>query len=227
MTKDAEKTYPGFPKRVQQVPVPAPVLGSLLEVIDDLDELKCTLRVIALLNQKRGYPRFVTLREVQADESLARAIPAEGDVSSGDRIERSLANAVKRGTLAFAVAGSGRDRQPMFGLNTESDRAGLAKVAGDGWSADAEYPEPVAAVERPNIYAMYEQNIGLISPMIADALREADGLYPQEWIEEAFGEAAAQNKRSWRYVSTILERWERDGRGLSGSGRHPTKAARF
>ena len=226
MRIDAEKTYPGFPKRVRQVPVPAPVLGSLLEVIDDLDELKCTLRVIALLSQKRGYPRFVTLRELQSDKSLARAIPADGDASSANRIERSLANAVKRGTLVFAVAGIGRDRQPMFGLNTESDRAGLAKVAGKEWQA-AEYPEPVGDVERPNIFAMYEQNIGLISPMIADALREADGLYPQDWIEEAFGEAAAQNRRSWRYVSTILERWERDGRGHSEPGRHPTKAARF
>ena len=226
MRIDAEKTYPGFPKRVQQVPVPAPVLGSLLEVIDDLDELKCTLRVIALLSQKRGYPRFVTLREMQADKILVLAIPSDGDASSAVRIERSLARAVKRGTLAFAVVGTGRDRQPMFGLNNESDRAGLAKVAGKEWQA-AEYPEPVAEVERPNIFAMYEQNIGLISPMIADALREADGLYPQDWIEEAFGEAAAQNRRSWRYVSRILERWERDGRGHSESGRHPTKAARF
>ena len=227
MRVDAEKSYPGFPKRVRQVPVPAPLLGSLLEVIDDLDELKCTLRVIDLLSQKRGYPRFVTLRELQSDKSLARAIPADGDASSAVRVERSLARAVKRGTLVFAVAGTGRDRQPMFGLNTESDRAGLAKVAGKGWRSDAEYPEPAVEVERPNIFAMYEQNIGLISPMIADALREADGLYPQEWIEEAFGEAAAQNKRSWRYVSTILERWERDGRGHSGPGRHPAKAARF
>ena len=227
MRRDAEKTYPGFPKRVRQAPVPAPVLGSLLEVIDDLDELKCTLRVIDLLSQKRGYPRFVTLRELQADKSLARAIPADGDTSSAVRIERSLARAVKRGTLVFAVAGTGKDRQPMFGLNTESDRAGLAKVAGEGWQADAEYPEPAAAVERPNIFEMYEQNIGLISPMIADSLREADGMYPQDWIEEAFGEAAAQNRRSWRYVSRILERWERDGRGHTESGRHPAKAARF
>ena len=118
---------------MRQVPVPAPLLGSLLEVIDDLDELKCTLRVIDLLSQKRGYPRFVTLRELQSDKSLARAIPSDGDASSADRIERSLARAVKRGTLVFAVAGTGRDRQPMFGLNTESDRAGLAKVGGRGW----------------------------------------------------------------------------------------------
>ena len=99
MTKEREKTYPGFPNRVRQVPVPAPVLGSLLEMIDDLDELKCTLRVIALLSQKRGYPRFVTLSELQSDKSLARAIPAEDDATSALRIERSLA---RRGQAGHA-----------------------------------------------------------------------------------------------------------------------------
>jgi hypothetical protein len=37
-------------------------------------------------------------------------------------------------------------------------------------------------------------------------------LYPAEWLEAAFREAAAQNARSWRYVSRILERWAIEGR---------------
>ena len=41
--------------------------------------------------------------------------------------------------------------------------------------------------------------------MIADALREAEDMYPEEWIEDAIDEAVKQNKRSWRYVSAILE----------------------
>ena len=36
--------FGGFPRRVQYTPVPSPVFGPLLEEIDDLGELKCTLR---------------------------------------------------------------------------------------------------------------------------------------------------------------------------------------
>ena len=194
--------------------MPAPLVGSLLERIDDLAELKCTLRAVALLSRKRGYPRFVSLREMQADASLARSIPSDGENSSAALIEKALGGAVRRGALAFAVVGSGADRQPIFGLNSEADRAGLAKLAAEPppWSdTDAEPPEPQA--ERPNVFEMYEQNIGLLNPMIADALREAEEIYPEEWIEDAIREAVAQNIRNWRYVSRILERWENEGRG--------------
>jgi DnaD and phage-associated domain len=67
-------------------------------------------------------------------------------------------------------------------------------------------------IERPNIFVLYEQNIGLLSPMIADELTDAAGHYPQDWIEAAFREAVQQNKRKWSYIRAILRRWETEGR---------------
>lgn len=67
-------------------------------------------------------------------------------------------------------------------------------------------------VERPNIFTLYEQNIGLLSPIIADQLKDAADQYPAEWIEEAFRGAVEQNKRKWSYVRAILRRWETEGR---------------
>ena len=204
------------------MPVPAPLLGSLLAQIDDIAELKCTLRAVALLSQKRGYPRFVTLQELQADENLASAISADGDVQPAMQIERALGSAVRRGTLAFAVVVTDGRRQPIFGLNSEADRAALEKLASQPsrWSGTYQEP-PDPSVERPNVFEMYEQNIGMLSPMIADALLEAEDMYPEDWIEDAIGEAAEQNKRSWRYISRILERWENDGRGQREFGGKP------
>ena len=172
------------------MPVPAPLLGSLLAQIDDIAELKCTLRAVALLSQKRGYPRFVTLQELQADENLASAISADGDVQPATQIERALGSAVRRGTLAFAVVRTDGRRQPIFGLNSEVDRAALEKLASQPsrWSGTYQEP-PDPSVERPNVFEMYEQNIGMLSPMIADALLEAEDMYPEDWIEDAIGEA--------------------------------------
>jgi DNA replication protein len=67
-------------------------------------------------------------------------------------------------------------------------------------------------IERPNIFVLYEQNIGLLSPLIADELRDAAERYPAEWIEAAFREAVEHNKRNWRYIRAILRRWETEGR---------------
>jgi DNA replication protein len=67
-------------------------------------------------------------------------------------------------------------------------------------------------IERPNIFTLYEQNIGLLSPLIADELRDAADKYPVDWIEAAFREAVLHNKRKWSYIRAILRRWETEGR---------------
>jgi DNA replication protein len=69
-----------------------------------------------------------------------------------------------------------------------------------------------AEVERPNIFVLYEQNIGLLTPLIAEELKDAASQYPMEWIEAAFREAVTHNKRKWSYIRAILRRWETEGR---------------
>ena len=73
-----------------------------------------------------------------------------------------------------------------------------------------------------NIFTLYEQNIGIITPMIAEELKEADKLYPPQWIEDAFKEAVTLNKRSWKYIARILERWASEGKD-SGEYRRDVK----
>ncbi len=223
--------FDGFHRKVRYVPVPGPVLGALLEQIDDLAELKCTLRLVALLHGKRGHPRFVSLGELQADRTLARALSGNGRPAS-DEIEAAVAAAVARGTVASAIVELDGSRQQLFALNTVADRAALAKLSDpDSSGLDVTLPpvrEPwEEPADRPNIFGLYEQNIGLINPMIADELREAEELYPGDWIEDAFREAVGLNKRSWRYIARILERWEHEGRGDGRPGRHSQKTLRY
>jgi DNA replication protein len=88
----------------------------------------------------------------------------------------------------------------------------------DVYSLTAEGRQPSAI----NIFALYEQNIGMITPMIAEELKEAEKLYPPQWIEEAFKEAVTLNKHSWRYIARILERWASEGKD-SGEYRRDIK----
>lgn len=67
--------------------------------------------------------------------------------------------------------------------------------------------------EKPaqNIFALYEQNIGPLTPMLAEKLKDAEEDYPPEWVPEAFKIAIENNARNWAYVKAILERWKVDG----------------
>lgn len=220
--------FAGFPRRVRFTPVPDPVFGPLLEQIDDLSELKCTLRVIWALHEKRGYPRFVTLSALLADRTLARAL-ADGSSPHRVRVEAALARAVDRGTLVSGAVQLGDGQERIYMLNTEADRSTLTAISKTDLSLrPLQTDEPWEGTEeRPNIFALYEDNVGILSPMMADELRDAEQVYPAPWIEDAFREAVTQNKRNWRYIARILERWEREGRGYGESGRHTKKAGYY
>jgi len=88
-----------------------------------------------------------------------------------------------------------------------------------------------AAAEQPgseNIFRVYEQNIGIVTPMLVPTLTEAEKTYPMAWIRDAFGEAVAHNARNWRYVEAILKRWQAQGRGpvTQGGARAPAQGGR-
>lgn len=221
-----QSKFEGFSRRVRSVPVPSPMFGQLLEAIDDLAEFKSTLRVMYLLQEKKGFPRFLTHGELLADRTLVNALATDGQPDHG-RIEVALQKAVARGTLVSALATDSGER--LYMVNTEQNRLALAEMAANVEALnEGIQPEPwQGAAQRPNVFAMYEANIGLLSPMVADELREAEELYPEEWIEDAFREAVSQNKRSWRYISRILERWDTEGKHDGKPGRYPKKAGRY
>jgi len=96
-------------------------------------------------------------------------------------------------------------------IEQESERTVAAGVYARSVGYDAPKNMHIE-VERPNIFVLYEQNIGLLSPLIAEELKDAADQYPAEWIEAAFREAVGQNKRKWSYIRAILRRWETEGR---------------
>lgn len=89
---------------------------------------------------------------------------------------------------------------------------GIGKHTAIGQNGRQERTRIQVQVERPNIFVLYEQNIGLLTPMIASQLEDAADHYPADWIETAFSEAVQRNKRNWKYISAILRRWETEGR---------------
>ena len=111
----------------------------------------------------------------------------------------------------------GGELVPASKLNIEQERSEqdnerrhLTNIHPTSHVNDAQHVQ--VQIERPNIFVLYEQNIGLLSPLLADELKDAADQYPAEWIEAAFREAVQHNKRKWSYIRAILRRWETEGR---------------
>jgi DNA replication protein len=189
------KTFSGFPSgKVRSVTTPEPVFTDLIPIIDDLHELKLSLHVIWRLGQQQKKIRYVSYADLAADEILLASL---GD--SPRALETALARAVERGTLLQA---SGPDADIYF-ANTPKGRAAVEAISNGQW------PDDVEPATRPNVFALYEQNIGMLTPLIAEEFREAVSL----------------NKRSWKYIRAILERWRDEGKG-DETGRRPGEADR-
>jgi len=105
-----------------------------------------------------------------------------------------------------------------------NDRAGRAERASirSGRTALPDLPPPPPAPraasepDLASVVGLYEANIGLVTPMIAEELAQTAEEYPVAWVADAIREAVRHNARRWSYARAILERWARDGRPEDG-----------
>jgi len=193
------KLFAGFPQKMRFTPLPNIFFSDLLPHINDIIELKITLHIFWSLY----------------DKTLMAGI------GNADKLSEGLERALSRGTLIHLTLDREGRSEELYFLNTESDRVALAKVARGEIDLGA-FPrrEPCReAKEQPNIFTLYEENIGMLTPMIAEELKEAERIYPVSWLEDAFKEAVSLNVRKWRYISSILERWADEGRKYGKPGR--------
>lgn len=221
--KASKKIFPGFPAgRLKTVSLPALFFSEVLPLVDDLAELKVLLHLFWRLSRPGHSLKAVSWDELQDDAVLLRSLA----VSAQDAdvlLKQALEKASERGTLLrLTIRVSDDATKEWFFLNTETGRDLLNRVrrgevdlGGDPLRQEADMLE-----ERANIFALYEQNIGLLQPLIAEELQEAELLYPIDWIEDAFRIAVENNVRNWRYIRAILERWRVEGRHDEETGRH-------
>jgi DNA replication protein len=214
------KGFSGFPAKSKFTPIPNIFFSELLPQIDDPAELKVMLHIFWTLYQKRSYPRYVTYGDLLSDPVLMRGIEDQG--SAPEVLRQALNQAVSRGTILCLKLERDGEVHELYLINDDAGRKAMEKMeSGElkvGNLAKAE-PCPVSQ-EQPNIFTLYEKNIGMLTPIIAEELKEAEKLYPASWIQDAFKEAVDLNKRSWRYISRILERWAAEGKHDGEPGRY-------
>jgi len=204
--------FNGFPAgELRFTSVPDLFFARLLPQIDSLAELKVTLHFLWV--HYRQARQVISYNELLTDETLMQSLALiDEEVENG--LKQGLQRAVERGTLLYARVEDQAGQHDLYCLNSERGRQAHAKIKegemGIVALSDAEIAPPT---KRPNIFELYEDNIGLISPILADELKDAEATYPPEWIEDAFKIAVENNVRKWTYIRAILERMAVAGRG--------------
>ena len=184
--------------------VPNAVLGRVLAGIEDLDVVKLVLRAVWLLERGSGYPRSILGEQLKADRVLSVVFENESD------FEAALDQAVVRGVLARVSIG-GIDR---LMLNTESARRVSSDVTGSVTDEDEEgngWDIPASRSAGANAFRAYEENIGVLSPMIRESILSSLEDFTDEEITQAIRIAVENESRSWSFVAGVLRRWAREG----------------
>ena len=198
--------------KAQIIAIPAQFFSDLLPRIDDLAELKVTLFCMWALQQKEGNYRYLRYDEFLADEALMAGLAViDESMKPAEILDAALDKAKERETLLAGEIILNARKLCYYVINSEHGRTVHSQIASGEW-------HPVGADEievlpvRPNIHALYEENIGPLTPMLSEILTDAAKSYPHDWIEDAIKGAVEQNVRKWSYIAAILKGWQQEGR---------------
>lgn len=203
-------SFTGFPSgKVRFTSIPAPFFTELLPQIDHLGELKVTLYTFWRLDRMEGSFRYLQESDYSDDKTFIEGLGKDSQNALQDALKRCVA----RGTLLALQIELDDNLREFYFLNTPRGQAAVKAIEAGDWkpSGDPQLPLQLSE-ERPNIFRLYEENIGALTPIIADRLREAEENYPAQWLDDAVSIAVENNVRRWRYIEAILSSWQEEGR---------------
>jgi DnaD/phage-associated family protein len=206
------KPFGGFPSNMQFTPVPNLFMNMLMPGMDN-PELKCMLYIFQSIFGKKGSPRFATLSELLSNPSLTASLH-QNIKSVEQQIRDALDSAINRGAIISLDVTQDGKQESLFFLNTPSDREAVEQIKSGLLKLPRMEISKVAVkpVEEENIFSLYENNIGMLTPLTSEEIKEALTQYPEDWLRDAIREAVNANKRNWRYIERILERWTTEGK---------------
>ncbi len=228
MTDESMQGFAGFDAgRTRFTPIPNQVFSDLLPIVDDLDELKAILYTFWRLGQQDGDVRYLRLPDVLVDLIFLQGMGATPE-ERRTRAQQAFARAAQRGVLIEIEIRRSDQSERWYFLNSVKGRQAVEKLRqGDFSHLLHEIDDVIVGLEkeRPNIFLLYEQNIGMITPMIAERLRVAARIYPEDWLKEAFEIAITHNARNWAYIETILRNWAEHGKESTQKAGRPSAAS--
>ena len=161
-----------------------------------------------------GYFELLSQQEVASDVVELFILLDHLPTAEDDRWQRALAELLEEGLLLAYPQTIEDPQEPvlLFPATPEGTRRFEALQAGALSVAEIQAANPLPDPSKPNIFTLYEQNIGPLTPMVAEILKADAETYPESWLRDAMQEAVSRNIRNWKYVQAILKSWQEKGR---------------
>lgn len=155
-----------------------------------------------------GYAERTVQRYVHALVEMGMLVP-DGQGPRGTNRYKFPLEAGKDGSVRLAFMGgvTVTPRQADGGDRDSGDRDSGVSLTPE----QLNHQNLVVVVSAGEVFKIYEREMGVITPMIADAIEDACKVYSPEWVTEAMGIAVKANKRNWKYVEGILKNCKAKG----------------
>jgi DNA replication protein len=217
MVSQPKPHFNGFPDDSDSlVRLPTAFFTQLLPNINDLDQLRLLLYMYWHSEMQQSKIRSFRLGDLLSDPTLVMMMGNE------ESLNKALQGLIDRGAVLEATL-EWMDEVYYF-INNPQGQAAVQAIEKGEWQEPHQQRQPIHLVEeKPNIFKLYEENIGVITPMMAEILKDDEATYPSSWIEKAIRIAVARNVRTWKYVQAILKRWQTEGFGDEQNRRDDTQ----
>lgn len=198
--------------------IPDQFFSEILPIIQDLNELKVVLYLLWSAYTEGDFSLGFTAEDLLQDKKFVPGL--DGDQK---RPLELLSNALEKAISDNILIGVSKNQkiQKHFFINTPRGRAAAEQFLNQGSDQEPSRLKTTLDVIKPNIFRLYEENIGPLTPLIAETLKDAQNTYPEDWIDEAIQIAIKNNVRRWKYIESILKRWLEEGR--DGTDRRNTQ----
>ncbi len=205
------KPFGGFTSGVvRMLTVPEAFVTELLPILQDPREIKLVIYALWAVQQMEGEVRFLSLKDLETDSQLAALLNVSRE-ELPNTLKIVLDLAVEHKALLEISPRGGKDSYYL--INTTRGQAAASAFIQGKWSPlDASLQSAPLHLAQPEVFKLYEENIGLLTPLLAEQLKSALDEYPAEWLAEAIREAVKNNVRRWAYIQRILENWHERGR---------------
>jgi DNA replication protein len=228
-------TFDGFPRPQQNYSKLPHVLIDCLPMIDSMAELKVLLY---LIRHTWGFSEYAKPKRITTDEFMRGRKRKNGtriDAGTGmanKSVISGLQSAVEHGFVLVEIDDSDLARiEKRYSLNMsgvkdlhtgqENLHSDYVKVTQrsekETIERNSKTKEEEAAALETNVSTLkelHEQNIGMVTPLLMNMLRNAALTYPVEWFQPAFEiTVKSARHRSWAFVEAVLEGWRKNGYG--------------
>lgn len=199
------KQFNGFNENKERFTgIPEEFFRELLPELDDLNEIKICLYVLWKAYEIGDFGMPFSAESILLDKIFINGLKT-GSENIKLFLKSKLDKAVE-GKILLKSSDDSTNQPDFYFINCPS---GIAAVKNN---ENFIISNTTLDQIQPNIFQLYQENIGPLTPIIADALRNAENTYPVEWIKESIQIAVKNNVRRWRYIESILDRWQKEGR---------------